>query len=448
MENANNIYKRKEEVVLTNKVDFFNYHKSLFQIISLVLGNVVFEYQLKDLLLTVEYFETEREFIDFINSSKKFGLLKTPSEKDKIGTQTVYIARDYVIQNVTKSNKSQYKYSIVDAKTSYYKMYYILEIVKSRAGYIPSIDELEKVLVNFTTLTVGKTQYLKLYKRLKTRKILNENGEIMLDDLGYYEDYKILNFKKKNKNSKDLDTIEKMLNDETYMYKLNSAYNRIVGNKNFWDYNLGKVSDNKSYFMFFNQANKKGYTLQAPGVIDIVKFDVSGNFGNAELGDYVTKVIESIKHHVKDEYRNINMYIYFPSEDAKDRTFGNSINHKISRNGVRNLDSNLTARIKETSRKVYQCRLINFDNPQINFANYTVSYKIYYSSKNQNPDNFYTLTLHFKNANFENDVYSKEDIEKKQIEEENRRKQRQVEQIVNDSELLSLLLQRLTEMKS
>ena len=448
MENTNNIYKKKEKVELTNKVDFFNYHKSVFRIISLVLGNVVFEYQLKDLLLTVGYFETEREFIDFINSSKKFGLLKTPSEKDKIGTQTVYIARDYVIQNVTKSKKSQYKYSIVDAKTSYYKMYYILELVKSRINYTNSIDELEKILVNYTTLTIGKTQYLKLYKKLKSKSILNDNGEIMLDDLRYYEDYKLLNLKKKSKNPKVLEAIEKTLNDETYMYKLNSTYDRIAKNKNFWDYSLGKICDNKSYFMFFNPVNTAGYKLQPNGTIDIVKFDTADNFGNAELGDYVTKVMESIKHNVKEEYRNINMYIYFSNEDTKDRVFGNSINHKIGRHGVKNLDSNLTARIKETSRKVYQCRLINFDNPKINFTNYTVSYKIYYSSKNQNPDNFYTLTIYFRNTNFENDIYSKEDLEKKQIELENKRNERKVDEILNDSELLALMLERLIEMKS
>ena len=231
------------------------------------------------------------------------------------------------------------------------------------------------------------------------------------------------------------------------MYKLNSTYDRISGNQNFWDYNLGKICDNKSYFMFFNTANNFGYKLQAPGTIDLVKFDTVGNLGNAELGDYITKVMESIKHNVKEEYRNINMYIYFPDEDVKDRVFGNCVNHKIGRHGIKNLDSNLTARIKETSRRIYQCKLISFDFPRIDFNNYTVSYKIYYSSKNQNPDDFYTLTIYFKNANFENDVYSKEDIEKKQIELENKRNERKVDEIINDSDLLALMLERLKEIR-
>ena len=448
MKNENNIYKKKEKVELTNKVDFFNYHKPLFRIISLVLGNVFFECQLKDLLLTTGYFETEREFIEFLNASKCYGLLKTQDDKDKIGTHDIYIAKDYVVQNVTKSNKSQYKYSINDAKTSYYKMYYILDLVKSRANHNHSIDELEKILVNYTTLGIGKTQYLKLYKKLKNKNMLNVNGELMLEDLQAYEDYKLLNLRMKSKNKRVLEAVESLLNDETFMYKLNSTYDRISGNQNFWDYNLGKICDNKSYFMFFNTANSFGYKLQAPGTIDLVKFDTVGNFGNAELGDYVTKVMESIKHNVKEEYRNINMYIYFPDEDVKDRVFGNCVNHKIGRHGIKNLDSNLTARIKETSRRIYQCKLISFDFPRIDFNNYTVSYKIYYSSKNQNPDDFYTLTIYFKNANFENDIYSKEDLEKKQIELEKKRNERKIDEIINDSDLLALMLERLKERKS
>lgn len=442
-----NIYVKKQEVEIDNKVDFFNYHKVVFRIISLVLGNVVFEYQLKDLLLTLKYFETEREFIDFIASCKKFELLKTQSEKDKIGSQTVYIAKDYVVQNVTKSKKSQYKYSLTDAKTSYYKMFYILDMVKSRSSCKQDIKAIDKVFLSYTTFNVGKTQYAKLYKKLNDKNVLNVNGELMLNDLEYYEVYKILNFKKKNKNSKNLDKIEKILSDEVYMEKLKLTHDRIVSNKNFWDYNLGKISDNKSYFLFFNPNDNSGYKFQNAGTLDIVKFDVSENFGNAEIGDYVAKVMESIKHHVKEEYKNINMYIYFADEDTKDKTFVNSVNHKISRNGVRNLDSNLTARIKETSRKVYQCKLISFSNPKIDFNNKTVSYRIYYKSQATAPDDFYTLTLHFRNADFENDIYSKEDIEKKRVEEELRRNQKQVDKIINDAELLSLLIDRLNQMK-
>lgn len=443
MENLD-IYKKKEKVEFDNKVDFFNYHKNLFKIISLVLGNVVLEYQLMDLLLTMEYFETEREFIDFMNNCKKFDLLKNLYNKDKeeirFGDKRVYIAKDYVIQNVYKSKtkKPQYKYSEVDAKLSYFKMFYILEVAKSRKSCVKDFSVLANVLVNYTTLGIGKSQSLKLYEKLYDKKMLNTQGEIALEDLKNYEAYKNLKFKK----------MENLNNlNETELEKIKCTYERLVGNNNFWDYSLGKVSDNKSYFMFFNQKNTQGYKTQAPDTLDIVKFDVSGNFGNAELGDYIAKVMESIKMHIKEECRNINMYIYFENEDARNRIFTNSVNQKLNRNGVRNLDSNLTARIKETCRKVYQCRLVNFVDPKVDFNNCTVSYKIFYKSQNTAPDDFYTLTLHFKNVDFENDIYSKEDIEKKQIEEENRRNQRKVDEIINDPELMSLMIERLMEIR-
>ena len=443
------IHVKKQEVKLDNKVDFFNYHKVVFKFINVILGNVVLKYQLQDLLLSTNYFENEKEFLDFLQNSENFGLLKIPKKDGVIGSQTVYVVKDYVIQNATKTKKAQYTYSITDAETSYYKMYYILELVKSRVNYVQDFNQLENILRNFTTLSVSKSQYLRLYQKLKNKNVLNANGEIMLNDLKYYEDYKILNFKKKSKNSKNIDTVEKILNDEIYRERLKSAVNRIIGNKNFWDYNLGKLPDNKSYFMFFSQSEKNGYKHQNPGTIDIVKFDVSNNLGNAELGDYIVKVMESIKHHIKEEYKNINMYIYFPDEDTKKKVFGHSVNYKIARNGVKNLDSNLTARMKETFRKVYGSILIGFSTPQIDFIKHTVSYKVYYKSKNTDKDDFYTLTLHFRNANFENDIYSKEeDKEKKRAEEELKRNKKEVEKFAKDKVKMSLLFEYLNEIKS
>ena len=442
------IYVKKQEIKLDNKVDFFNYHKVVFKFISVILGNAVFKYQLQDLLLSTNYFKDEKEFLDFLNNSENFGLLKIPKKNGVIGSQTVYVAKDYVIQNATKTKKSQYTYSVTDAKVSYYKMYYILEVVKSRVNHKQNFNELENILRNFTTLSVNKSQYLRLYQKLYNKNILNTNGEIMLNDLKIYEDYKVLNFDKKNKSSKKIDAIEKILKDEIYLEKVKSVHDTIVGNKNFWDYNLGKISDNKSYFMFFSQSRKDGYRQQQPGTIDIVKFDVSNNLGNAELADYITKVMESIKHHIKEEYKNINMYIYFGDEDTKKKVFGHSVNYKIARNGVKNLDSNLTARIKETSRRIYKTRLINFVNPQINFEKCTVSYRIYYKSQNTDKDDFYTLTLYLKNVNYENDIYGEEDKEKKRIEEEIKRKKKEVEKFANDEEKMSLLIEYLTEVKS
>lgn len=443
MENLD-IYKKKEKVEFDNKVDFFNYHKNLFKIISLVLGNVVLEYQLMDLLLTMEYFETEREFIDFINDCNKFKLLKNPHNEDKeemkFGDKRVYVAKDYVIQNTSKSKakKTQYKYSEADAKLSYFKMFYILEVAKSRKSCVKDFSVLANVLINYTTLSIGKSQSLKLYEKLYSEKKLNTLGEIALEDLKNYEAYKNLKFKK----MENLNGIS-----EVELEKMKCTYEKLVGNKNFWDYSLGKICDNKSYFMFFNQKNIQGYKTQALNTLDVVKFDVSGNFGNAELGEYIAKVIESIKMHIKEECRNINMYIYFENEDARNRTFTNSVNQKLNRNGVRNLDSNLTARIKEISRRVYQCRLVNFVDPKVDFNNCTASYKIFYKSQNTAPDDFYTLTLYFKNVNFENDIYSKEDKEKKRAEEELKRNQRKINEIINDPELMSLMIERLMEIR-
>ena len=445
------LYTKKQKVQFNNKEDFFNYHKDVFKIISAVLKNVVFEYQLKDLLLTTNYFEDDAEFIDFIKNSINFKLLRKAEKEEQLGSKTIYIAKDYVVKEVQRLHKvkqSQYKYSLIDAKTSYYKMYYILETEKSRIDYKHNLNFLRNVLVNFTTFDIEKTRYLELYKKLDSKKILDVQGQLMLEDLKHYEAYKLLNFKKKDSNSRNIKALEDMLNDETFMQKVISTHDRVKNDKKFWDYNLGKVSDNKSYFLFFNQQLKDGYKVQAPGELDIIKFDVSGNFKNAQLGEYIAKVLESIKMQIKEEYKKINLHIYLPSEDEKNKLFANSINHKTSRNGVQNLDSNLTARIREIEKRVYQCRYISFVNPKINYKNYSISYKVYYKSQNVAPDDYYTLTINLRNANFENDVYNKEEQEQKEAEQERKRKQRQVEQIVNDTELLTLLAERLADMKS
>ena len=445
------LYTRKQKVQFNNKKDFFNHHAKVFAIISIVLKNVVFEYQLKDLMLTTNYIRDDEEFIDFINDSINFKLLRKAEKKERIGDKTMYIVKDYAVKEVQRLynlKQSQYKYSIIDAKTSYYKMYYILEVEKTRINYQHSLSLLCNILVNFTTFNIEKTRYLELYKKLDSKKILDVQGQLMLEDLKHYEAYKLLNFKKKDSNSRNIKALEKMLNDEIFMQKVTSTHEKVKNNKKFWDYNLGKISDNKSYFLFFNQQVKDGYKFQAPNTIDIIKFDVSGNFRNAELGEYIVKVLESAKMHIKEEYKNINIYIYLPDEDAKNKVFTNSINHKTARNGVQNLDSNLTARIKEIERKVYQCRYISFVDPKINYKNYSISYKVYYKPQNSAPDEYYTLTIYLKNANFENDVYSKEEQEQKEAEQERKRKQRQVEQIVNDTELLTLLAERLADMKS
>lgn len=417
-----------------NKISFFKKHKTLFKLISITLGNVVFKYQLEELMLRTKYIKGKKEFNEFIVQSIHFDLLKEDNfdNTDKV----IYIVRDYVLQNVSNVKKATYKYNKIDTITSYYKMSYILETVKNRPiSNEINLNYVASIFLKFSTFHINKTSYCKLYKELNDRKKLNILGEKMLLDLEFYENKKLLNFK----NSK----LNKLFEDEIYMEQLRLTCDRIKGDKKFWDYNLGKISDNKSHFLFFNPSDTTAYKNQSLDTIDIVKFDVSNNLENAILGDYITKVMESIKLHIKEEYKNINIYVYFADEDRKIKTFNNSVSHKLNRNGVKNLDSNLTARIKETSRKVYQTRLISFANPIIDFKNYIVSYNIYYKSQNQALDEFYTLTLNFRNSNFEDDIYSKEEQEQKKRAKERKRKEKEADRILNDTEILELLIKKL-----
>lgn len=442
MENLNVKIKENKEL---NKHQFFDKYKNLFKIISISLGNVIFEYQLRDFMFVTGTVKTESQYENFLSKAKKHQLLK--EENFKSGDKIVYVAKDYVIQNVTDVNKGTYEYSDADAIISYYKMFYILECIKPRLSAMHKITELSQVFLDYTTMHVGKSQHLQIYNELKKRDMLNLNGEIMITDLEQYDIAKGLNLKNKNGEYKSK-KLREIMNNEISKQKLEDTCCRIKENKKFWDYNLGKISDNKSFFVFFDSSNLAGYKEQDFGTIDIVKFDTSNNFGNAEIGDYITKVLESFRMHIKEEYRNINLYIYYSSEKRKKDVFTHSVRYKVGRSGVTNLDSNLTSRIKEISRKTYQTRTIYFTDTKINDTNYKASFKVHYSSKNYNPDDFYNVTIYFKNADFDNDIYTEEEQEQNRIKEEEKRKQKEADKIIKDPTLLRLLQERLIELQN
>lgn len=434
---------KKESKEIVNKVKFFNKNKIVFKLINIVLGNIVFEYQLKEFLLITKYIEDENDFKEFMAHAISFGLVS--EGKFENTNKIVYMSRDYVIKNIkSDTKKGTYKYKYTDAVTSYYKMCYILEIVKQRLNAKSDLEFIVNAFISYSTFNIGKSSHYKLYKELDKRKKLNIRGEEMLADLEYYNNKKLLNFKSSGKVD---NKIKSIIEDEIYMQKLELTCSRIVGNKKFWDYNLGKISDNKSYFMFFNQSLIDGYKLQYPGTLDIVKFDTSDSFSNAKIGDYITRAMESIKYHIKEEYKTINMYIYFSDKNKKSKIFNDCVSYKLNRNGVKNLDSKLTARIKETSRREYQIRFVSFTNPEIDFDKYKVSYKIFYKPQRDYPDDYYTLNIYFRNVDFENDLYSKEEQEQKKKDEEIKRKEREVKKFANDPEFLALLMKELENKK-
>lgn len=439
MENLN--VKETKEL---NKHEFFNKYKNLFKIISITLGNVIFEYQLKDFMFVTKAVKTESQYQDFLSKCKKHELLK--EEVYTGSNKIVYVAKNYVIQNVTHEKRNQYKYSDADALVSYYKMFYILETIKPRLEYLHKIAQISQVLLHHTTMHIGKSQHFQLYKALKDRKILDINGEIMMNDLEYYDISKSLNLKDKYGNYKN-EKLRKIMSDEISKQKFEDTCYRIKGNKNFWDYNLGKISDNKSFFIFYNPINIDGYKMQSTGTLDIVKFDTSDTFGNAELGDYITKVLSSLKAHVNQDYKHINLYVYYSNEDRKKDIFNHSIQYKVNRNGVTNLDSNLTARIKETSRRVYQNRTITFSDAKVDTNTCIASFNVHYSSKNYNPDDFYNVTIHFANVDYQNDIFSKEEQEQARIKAEEMRLQKEVDKYAKDPVFLELLRKRLIELQ-
>ena len=104
---------------------------------------------------------------------------------------------------------------------------------------------------------------------------------------------------------------------------------KIQGNKHFWSYNLGKISDNKSYFIFYNPYDCHGFKIAEQ--INLVKFDTSGGFNNAQIGDYITRIMESVRTNIKEKYNVVNLDIYFSNEEVKDSVFMNCTNQKVGR---------------------------------------------------------------------------------------------------------------------
>lgn len=424
------------------KESFFNNNIILFKFISLALNNVILEDQLKEVLRLTGVCKDENEFKDFIAKCKKFQLLKEVDKNDSIGSKTTYVARNHVVQNVALKvfgkNISQYTYSQVDAKISYYKMFYVLETIQYRSHIKHGIHSLEKLFLDLATLDVGKSKYLELYKRLEQKGLLNINGEIMCNDLRYYEVQKLLNLKNKEDDSKKIKAVESLLQDSVYAERFYEAIERLQGNDNFWCYNLGKISDNKSYFVFYNPYISEGYRV-GDREVNIVKFDISKKFTNAKIGEYIARMMESIKANIKEEYNVVNLDIYFSNEKTKDKTFIDCVNRKTGRHGVKNLDSNLTARIKEVARKEYSVRIMNFSEPIIDHDKYMVSYKIYYNSKATDSDKFYTLNLRFKHTDFDEYTYNEEEQERIKREKELAKKEKELDRIFHDEDYLYLM---------
>lgn len=424
------------------KEKFFENNISLFRFISLVLNNVVFEDQLKEVLRLTNLCKNEDTFNRFIGYCKKFQLLKEAHKKDSIGSKTIYVARNYVVQSVHQDvfgkKTSQYQYSQVDAKVSYYKMFYIIETLERRNSIVYGVSSLEKLFLELSTFGIGKSKYLELYQKLNQNNLLNIEGEIMYEDLKYYEVQKLLNLKNKQDDTKKIEAVETLLKDEIYVEKFYHAIDRLQGNESFWDYNLGKIPDNKSYFLFYNPYNFKGYEVGVKE-LNIVKFDISKKFTNVKIGEYIARIMESIRANIKEEYNVVNLDIYFSNEKTKDSIFMNCVNQKTGRHGVKNLDSNLTSRIKETARREYSIRIMNFSQPNIDYDKYTVSYNIYYNSKATDSDKFYTLNLHFKHTDFDEYTYNEEEQERIRAEKELARKEKEIEKMFNDMDYLRLM---------
>ena len=432
----------KIQITKKEKLAYIEDYKSIFKFINKSLSNVILEYQLEDLLLTTNKFSSKNKFDEFVAESIRLQLMK----KEELGNKEVLVLKDFVIKNISK--KKQYKYSIVDAKTSYYKMFFILEVAKSRdIDYVQDFETIERVYNNHSTFSIEKSKTYELYKTLESKNFLNQNGKIRLNDLELYEKNKLFNLKS-SKNAKSITIIDEIEKDAVLLEKIKNKKLEIDNNSNFHIYNLAKVSDNKSYFLFFNLQNREGYKKIKDNCVNIVKFDVSQNFKTAELGDYIARVLESIRLHLSENRKNIYIEIYYTNEKEKESAFIHSVNYKTARNGVRNLDSNLTARIKEVMRSVFHTKIINFVNLRIDYSAFTASYRVYFNSKQSDVDDFYTLTLSFKNANLENDIYDKDYEEKKRIEKERKQKEKQVEKYANDEEFMSLLFEYLSSRKN
>lgn len=423
-----NIEKTKD---IVTKSSFYRDNKFVFKLIHKVLGNVVFEYQLKELMFLTKYIEDEEEFEEFLVQAVAYDLLKKPDDLENTTNKEVYIIRDYVIKKLNKKYPGSYKYKHRDALTSYYKMWFILGLIKDRTNSKIRLDFITKMLIDFGTFDIDKSAYLRLYENLNEHDKLNDLGEIRLNELTYYENRRLLNFKNTKNNP--------LLKNEVYIEKLKSICNNIKSNKHYWDYNLGKISDNKSYFLYFNPLFLDGFKTYDSESIGIVKFDVSDVLKNAELADYVAKSVEGIKGHIKEDCKKINFHIYFSNEENKKKVFDDCFKLKVTRAGVSHLDSNFTARIKETLRKDYAVRLVSLVDIKVDFDNYRVTYKTYFTSQKQDPDNYYLITINFNNCDIYNDLYSKDELKKKEEERRLKRKDSEAKNIVNDPELMLLI---------